>query len=60
MFLTMKGLGMTLLLGLFLAGCSDDSSPTDPDTQPVNSVIINPIEATFDAIGQGKHFTAAR
>ena len=58
MFLTMKGLGMTLLVGLLLAGCSDDSSPTEPDTNPVNSVIINPTEATFDAIGQSKQFTA--
>ncbi len=58
MFLTKKGLGITLLVGLLLAGCSDDSSPTEPDTNPVNSVIINPTEASFDAIGQSKQFTA--
>ncbi len=37
--------------------CSDDD-PVSPSEKPVNSVIIEPAEVTFNAIGQNKQFTA--
>jgi len=58
MSLTVKSLGMALLLGLFLAGCSDNATEPETDTNPVNAVEIDPIEVSFDAIGQDLQFKA--
>ena len=38
--------------------CSDDDPVSPPSDKPVNSVIIEPTEITFNAIGQNKQFTA--
>ena len=47
-----------ILLSLIIVSCSDDDPTSPPDEQPVNTVIIDPTEVTFDAIRQNKQFTA--
>ncbi len=43
---------------LTFVSCSDDDPVSSPSDKPVNSVIIEPTEITFNAIGQSKQFTA--
>ena len=56
MFLTVKGLALTLSLGMFLIACDDSDPETDPEE--IISIKINPKEVNFDEIGQSQEFTA--
>lgn len=49
---------LIVLSVLTFVSCSDDDPVSSPETKPVNSVIIDPTEITFNAIGQNKQFTA--
>ncbi|RLD82783.1 MAG: hypothetical protein DRJ10_04660, partial [Bacteroidetes bacterium] len=58
-FLTVKGIALTLFFSMVLSACKDDPIPEpEPEPNPIVSVQINPIEVSFTEIGQIQEFTA--
>ncbi len=57
-FLTTKGIALTLFLSMVLFACNDSEPEPEPDPNPITSIKIDPKEVSFNEIGQSQEFTA--